>query len=61
MPFVCKANIYRPSIWKVQLGRPNLKQIQLHNFIWEEKKYSAQNCMPYSRAPQIFNFRFHLS
>ena len=45
--FFCPANIYSPSLEKVQLGRPNPKLLQPLNFYLrrKEKDNSAQNCM----------------
>ena len=34
----CPANIYRPSLGKVQLGRPNPKPIQPFNFYLGRKR-----------------------
>ena len=36
--FFCPANIYRPSLGKVRLGRPNQKLIQPPNFYLRRKK-----------------------
>ena len=36
--FFCPANIYRPSLGKVRLGRPNPNQSQLINFYLRIKK-----------------------
>ena len=36
--FFCPANIYRPCLGKVRLGRPNPKLIQLLNFYLGRKK-----------------------
>ena len=37
-PFFCLANIYRPSLGKVQLGRPNQKPQPAFNFYLRRKK-----------------------
>ena len=52
----CPANIYKPSLGKVQLGRPNPKLLQPLNFISEEKekKHSTQNCMHYNVSKPDF-------
>ena len=38
LAFFCLANIYRPSLGKVQLGRPNPTQLQRLNFYLRRKK-----------------------
>ena len=38
LPFFCPANIYRPSLGKVWLGRPNPKPIQPLNFYLRRKR-----------------------
>ena len=57
----CPANIYRPSLWKVRLGRPNPNQSQSLNFYLRMKKtHSTQNCKHTMYRRPIFNFDFHL-
>ena len=52
----CSANIYRPSLGKVWLGRLNPKPIQPLNFYLrrKRKKYSIQNCTHYNRLKPDF-------
>ena len=38
LAFLCLANIYRPSLGKVQLGRPNPTPVQLLNFYLRRKR-----------------------
>ena len=38
LAFFCPANIYRPSLRKVQLGRPNPKPLQPLNFYLRRNK-----------------------
>ena len=54
--FFGKANIYRPSLEKVQFGRPNPKLIQPVKFLSQKKKKSTQNCMPYNGTAPNFQF-----
>ena len=58
--FFSPANIYRPSLGKVPLGRPNPKPIQPLNFYLrrKRKKKFTQNCMHYNRLKP--DFHFHL-
>ena len=62
--FICPANIYRPSLEKVWIGRPNSTPLQRLNFyLRRKKKHSNQNCMHYKFTTLhclIFNFDFHL-
>ena len=52
------ANIHRPSLGKVRLGRPNPKPIQPLNFYLRRKKKdcSTQNCMHYNGIKPDFQF-----
>ena len=52
--FFCLANIYRPSLGKMQLGRPNPNQFQALNFYFRRKKKSTQNCMHSNVRVKIF-------
>ena len=54
--FFCLANIYRPSLGEVQLGRPNPKPIPVLNFYLKKKKkdHSTQNCMHYNGTESDF-------
>ena len=56
--FFCPANIYRPSLGKVRLGRPNKNRFSRSIFISEEKEktHSTQNCMHYNAAEPNFQF-----
>ena len=56
----CLDNIYRPSLGKLQLGRPNPKPIPLLNFYLRRRKkdHSIQNCMHYNGAEPDFQFWF---
>ena len=61
--FVCLANIYRPSLGKVQLGRPNPKPLQPLNFYLRKKKKKTillRIVCTTTYWSQIFNFYFHL-
>ena len=61
--FFCLANIYRPSLGKVRLGRPNLKPLQPLNFYLRRKRknpfyselYALQVC---DAAEPNFQFLF---
>ena len=56
----CLDNIYRPSLGKLQLGRPNPKLIPQLNFYLRRRKKdnSIQNCMHYNGAEPDFQFSF---
>ena len=58
--FFCLANIYRPSLGKVQLGRPTQNCFSCSIFISEEEKkdHSTQNCMHYNATEPDFQFCF---
>ena len=58
----CPANIYRPSLWKVRLGRPTQNRFSHLIFISEEKEktHSTQNCMHNNRLKIDFQFSFFL-
>ena len=58
--FFCLVNIYRPSLGKVWLGRPNPKPLQPINFYpRRKKKYnSTQNCMHNKSMMPNFQFWF---
>ena len=60
--FFCQANIYKPSLGKVQLGRPNPKQIPELNFYLGKKKKTILLRILSTTTVQsaIFNFDFHL-
>ena len=55
--FNCPPNIYRPSLGKVWLGRPNQKLIQPLNFYLrrDKKDHSNQNCMHYNGMKPDFD------
>ena len=55
--FFCLANIYRPSLGEVQLGRPNSTPLQGLNFYLRKKNSELHALHP--NCP-IFNFNFHL-
>ena len=61
--FFCPANIYRPSLGKVRLGRPNPKLLQPLNFYCKRKRKKPILlrivCTTMYRS-LIFNFDFHL-
>ena len=60
--FFCLANIYRPSLRKVRLGRPNPKPIQPLNFYLRREKKTILSrivCTTMVWSP-IFNFDFNL-
>ena len=46
MSFFCHANMYRPSLGKVQLGRPNPKPIQPLIFLSQKKKKTLLRMIP---------------
>ena len=54
--FLCPINIYRPSLGKVWLGRPNPKQLQMLNFYLRKIKHSTENCMHYNVTYPDFQF-----
>ena len=58
--FFCQANIYRPSLGKVRLGRPNPHPTTTAQFLSqkEKKDHSTQNCMHYNTAHPNFQFFF---
>ena len=57
--FFCEANIYRPGLGKVRLGRPNPKLLQPLNFyLRRKKKHSTQNCMHNNGMMPDFQFWF---
>ena len=65
LPFFCPANIYRPSLGKVQLDRPNPKLLKRWilvststQFLSQTKKkyHSTQNCMHYNGTERNFQF-----
>ena len=58
--FFCPANIYRPSLGKMRLGRPNPNWFSRSIFILEEKEktHSTQNCMLYKDLKINFQFWF---
>ena len=57
--FFYLANIYRPSLGKVQFGWPNPNQSPLLNFYLKgKKKHSTQNCMNYNVMLPDFQFSF---
>ena len=56
--FFCLANIYRPSLGQVWLGRPNWKPIQLQFSSPKKKKHSSQNCMHCNGMMPSFQFWF---
>ena len=61
--FFCWANIYRPSLGKVQLGRPNPKLIQPLNFYLRRKRNKnilLRIVCATADWSWIFNFNFHL-
>ena len=60
--FFCPANIYRPSLGKVRLGRPNQKPLPAFNFYLRIKKNAILLRIARSTMPccPIFNFEFHL-
>ena len=43
--FFCPANIYRLSLGKVQLGKPNQTPLQGINFYLRKKKYLELNAL----------------
>ena len=61
--FFCLANIYRPSLGKVWLGRPNSKPIPPHNFYLGRRKKKTILLRIVSNTTvqsPMFNFDFHL-
>ena len=54
--FFCLANIYRPSLGKVRLGKPNQTQQGLNFYLWKKKNYT-QNCMHYNASLPNFQFK----
>ena len=54
------ANIYRPSLGKVQLGRPNPTQLQRLNFYPRKKNILLRIICTTNPQILIFNFDFHL-
>ena len=60
LAFFCPANIYRPSLGKVRLGRPNPKPLKPLNFYLRKKKkdHSTQNCMHNNGMMPNFQFKF---
>ena len=59
--FFCPANIYRPTLMKVLLGRPNTKPIQLVNFYLRWKKNILFRIVcTITVWCRIFNLDFHL-
>ena len=61
--FFCLANIYRPSLGKVRLGKPNPKPVQAFNFYLSkrEKKTILLRIVCSTMVQRsIFNFDFHL-
>ena len=59
--FFCPANIYRPSLYKVRLGRHNPKPIQLLNLKKKKKKTFYSELYALQRIEVYFlNFHFHL-
>ena len=49
-------NIYRPSLMKVQLGRPNPKQLHPLNFYFRKKKLFRIVCTTTLRIPILIYF-----
>ena len=58
--FFCLPNIYRPSLGKVQLGRPNQKTIQPLNFYLRKKNILLRIVWTTMYHHPIFKFEFHL-
>ena len=56
--FLCLANIYRPSLRKVWLGRPNPKPLQPFNFYLRSKRWNPFYSELY--ALQRINARFSI-
>ena len=59
--FFCLVNIYRPSLRKVRLDRPNPNPSQSLNIYLRRKKKITQNCMHYNASSSDFQFSFIFS
>ena len=55
--FFCEANIYRPGLGKVRLGRPNPKLLQPLNFYFRRKKKTFYSEL---YAQQRYDARFSI-